>query len=243
MNTMKIRSIFVLYCLIAPFDVSAFCGSSFRYEAVGGKIVFKSANAGPTDMMISNPDVVLEDVDMGSFQSIPGPMRGRGDCGSPYAKDKRKVFYKGKVISDEPSSFKVEGTRQFTYGEDSGFVYVEGSKIEKEGFTILKQPRTSDVLFLKNRSAVYALGKKIDADPDTFQVFACSITKDKNSVFVGGVRKKTPIAASFKPTTPDSCSFSDEQAEYVSEWTGRAYKLFRLQKSDSSSPPSKEDVN
>ncbi len=120
---------------------------------------------------------------------------------SGYARDDKRVYYKGVTISEDPSNtFEI---LQDSYSKDAKGVYYESKKIDGADPSTFSFIRNS--YFTMDKNSVYFLEnyevKKTGADVATFQVVLGSpgnYGKDSRNVFIGDRVLESAIPQSFR---------------------------------------------
>lgn len=164
-------------------------------------------------------DVVVNNADKNSFVVMDNYSEDYSICSQymhDYARDKRHVFYRGKVIEKaSPESFLLIN---YNYARDKNSIYGESQFITNRvnDFRVLSDSYATDgehyfygdeVLdgtefklltrgYAKTETSVYKYGKKLDGvDATTFEILDGGIMRDKNHVFLNDqpILKADPI--------------------------------------------------
>ena len=183
-------------------------GSSYTYDTASKKIIYTFGSL----ITGKNLRVVLSKFDKDSFALVKHPVYSKFACGprfSDYAKDKRRVFYKGEIIHGaDPGSFDL---LEFEYSRDKNFIFARNKKITNRtshfsylngaGYAtdgvisfyhdIVITDKSFEVLdttseYARTEARVFYKGEALDGvDSSSFEVvgFGDEYVKDKSHVF------------------------------------------------------------
>lgn len=144
-----------------------------------------------------------------TFEVISYPPLGGGPCSSSafkYAKDHRRVYYRGReILGADPATWTLIDRY---YARDKSGYFGLGQRIEGVGFEVLPYD------YVRTSAAVFHYGRPVKVDVATFEVInpSVSMTRDKNRVYYRDVA--IPKADPSTITQIKGYLFKDKRAVY-----------------------------
>ncbi len=166
-------------------------GCASDYEEIDGELYYVNPTAN------GKIKTKLHDVDKSSFETIKD--NDFLTISKRYAKDKKNVYYKGRLI--EGASAKSFKLIDHAYAVDEHSVFYQYKKLEAD----LNSFEYIGKYFARDKNHVFAQGKIQDkiTDPASFELVKHEWTRDKNYYYVNNFRIVEADYNSFKILTAD----------------------------------------